>query len=279
MTTTMKLTYLGTSGAQGLPALFCDCPACRKARAEGGRSIMSRSQSLVESGAGKLLIDFPPDTYYHTIRFGLDLREISDCLITHPHGDHFQLEEIGIRGGFSITVPEAVPVFRLYGSEVTGRLLSSLLEHDKHGRYAFTQLEAFTPAKVGGYTVTPLPANHSKELHSFLYIIEAEGKKLFYANDTAFFDEETWAYLEGVRGLDFVSLDCAFTSLDKHFEHMGIPDCLKAVERLRSFGAVKDTTRYALTHFAHFGLSYQGIVEAVAGTPLEVAYDGYEVTF
>ena len=28
----MKLTYLGTAAAEGLPALFCNCEFCQKAR-------------------------------------------------------------------------------------------------------------------------------------------------------------------------------------------------------------------------------------------------------
>ena len=31
----MKLTYLGTAAAEGLPALFCNCEFCQKARELG----------------------------------------------------------------------------------------------------------------------------------------------------------------------------------------------------------------------------------------------------
>src|SRR5699024_7123072 len=45
--TTMKLTYLGTAAAEGFPALFCNCPACREAARLGGRNIRTRSQALI----------------------------------------------------------------------------------------------------------------------------------------------------------------------------------------------------------------------------------------
>lgn len=32
----MEIQYLGTAAAEGLPALFCDCETCRKARNIGG---------------------------------------------------------------------------------------------------------------------------------------------------------------------------------------------------------------------------------------------------
>ena len=39
----MKLTYLGTAAAEGIPALFCECEACRRARALGAAGIHTRS--------------------------------------------------------------------------------------------------------------------------------------------------------------------------------------------------------------------------------------------
>ena len=55
----MKLQYFGTAAAEGWPALFCGCDACRRAREAGGRNIRTRSQALIDD---KLLIDFPADT-------------------------------------------------------------------------------------------------------------------------------------------------------------------------------------------------------------------------
>lgn len=49
----MKLQYLGTAAAEGIPAAFCTCPVCKHARQEKGREIRSRSQMLLD---GELLI-------------------------------------------------------------------------------------------------------------------------------------------------------------------------------------------------------------------------------
>ena len=55
----MKMTWLGTAAAEGWPAMFCRCPSCTESAKHGGKSIRSRSQSLVNDD---LLIDFPADT-------------------------------------------------------------------------------------------------------------------------------------------------------------------------------------------------------------------------
>ena len=46
----MIFQYLGTAAAEGWPGLFCDCQACEKARAKGGRNIRTRSQAIVDGG-------------------------------------------------------------------------------------------------------------------------------------------------------------------------------------------------------------------------------------
>ena len=60
----MKIKYLGTAAAEGVPALFCRCPVCEKSRSAGGRNIRSRSQAIIDD---TLLIDYPPDSFMHFI--------------------------------------------------------------------------------------------------------------------------------------------------------------------------------------------------------------------
>ena len=78
----MKIKFLGTAAAEGIPGIFCDCDTCEKARKNGGEFIGTRSQSVVDN---KILIDFPPDTYHHILTHGLKLHKIHTLIITHPH--------------------------------------------------------------------------------------------------------------------------------------------------------------------------------------------------
>ena len=82
----MKLTYLGTSAAEGFPALFCNCKNCRAAKELGGKNIRTRSQSIINDD---LLIDFPPDTHYHFFHNKIEADRIKYLIITHGHVDHF----------------------------------------------------------------------------------------------------------------------------------------------------------------------------------------------
>jgi phosphoribosyl 1,2-cyclic phosphate phosphodiesterase len=81
----LRLTILGSAAAEGVPALFCDCPTCHEARRRGGRDLRRRTTYLWED----VLVDLGPDLLSQTLAFGLDLAPLRHALITHTHGDHF----------------------------------------------------------------------------------------------------------------------------------------------------------------------------------------------
>ncbi len=285
----MKLTYYGTSGAQGLPALFCECRACRLAREHSGRNIMTRAQALLEDESGSLpplLIDLSPDTLHHVNFYGLPMHKVAHCVITHPHDDHLSLEELEIRCGFSITTPDGIPTLNLYGADKTGEKIADLLKNDKLGRLSFCEILPYTPTDVAGWSVTALRAKHSPSLNSYNYIIEGGGKRVLYATDTAYPEAEYFDYLKSHPSrFDAVTLDCAWTNDTRNVEHMNLADCKKFVANLAEYGAIDAETKITLTHFAHFGLIYDEIVDecrriyAESGIKFEVAYDTYFVNF
>lgn len=53
----MKIRYLGTTAAEGWPALFCSCSVCTHAREQGGKNLRTRTQAILD---GEMLLDFPP---------------------------------------------------------------------------------------------------------------------------------------------------------------------------------------------------------------------------
>ena len=44
----MKIKYLGTGAAEGIPALFWRCAICNEARKRGGRELRTRSQAIID---------------------------------------------------------------------------------------------------------------------------------------------------------------------------------------------------------------------------------------
>ena len=98
--------------AEGFPAVFCNCAHCRAARANLARERRTRSQALID---GKLLIDFPPDTYLHALAFGVDLSAVRALLVTHSHTDHFYAQEF-VNRGYKFAREMKEPLLELYGN-------------------------------------------------------------------------------------------------------------------------------------------------------------------
>ena len=150
----------------------------------------------------------------------------------------------------------------------------------KQNRVLFQEIRPFEPFEAAGYTVTPLPANHDPASGPVFFLIEDGEKSLLYANDTGWFPEETWEWLEkhGPH-LDFVSLDCtAGLRTGWRNGHMGLDTAMEALTRLRHMGLADDATAACLHHFSHNGgATYDELVPIAAEQGLLVAYDGMTV--
>ncbi len=276
----MKLQYLGTAAAEGVPSLFCTCDTCRRTLEAGGKNIRTRSQAIVND---ELLIDYPPDTYMHLLTRGLDLRGISHCLITHSHGDHLFPMDLAMRRPGYAVVPNG-SVLHLYGSDKVMEKLLPLRENPRiadSGVLAFHEVKAYEPFKVLSYTVTPVPAHHDEGSGPFLYLIDDGQKTLLYAHDTAYLDEPVWKWLtDHPKHIDYISLDCTHQLIPGklHGGHLGLDTCRVFMDRMKETGCADPSTRVCLNHFSHNGgATYDELVPLAAECGCLVSYDGMTV--
>ena len=261
----VKLKFLGTAAAEGWPAVFCQCQACRKAKEIGEKNIRTRSSVLIDD---KYLVDFPPDTYIHTLKEGIDLGQVEHLLITHSHQDHFYPQELAMRGKPYAHL-QAEQKLQVWGNEVVTDLI-------KAGDYDTVFAHKVHPGKVfnaGELEITALQAEHMKSEDALLYIIKKNEQSIFYGHDSGWYPEETWKQLEN-RDLDCVIFDCTYGPLDGG-GHMGIPTILKAKEKLFEIGAISEKSILVITHFSHNGgYLHEDLAVHVADDGLIVAYDG-----
>lgn len=282
----MKITYLGTAAAEGVPALFCHCETCRYARTHRGRELRSRSQALIDNA---ILIDFGPDTYHHVLADGLDFTDIEHCLITHAHGDHILIEQLLYRVSGFAALREGTKPLNLYASEDVAELLR-VSENDAASSIAGRSIAAvlasdairvhtlvpFQPVQIGGYTVTPFPAFHGTP-HPYFYSISRDGKSILYAHDTDIFKDEVWAYFRETRPyFDLVSMDCT-TGLEpmEYHGHMNFERNLILRQRMLDEGFADEKTIFVSNHFSHNGhATYAAACEFAEKHGLLVSFDG-----
>ncbi len=273
----MKIHYLGTAAAEGVPSLFCTCDKCEYARRTGGKEIRTRSQALIDE---RLLIDFPADTHSHMIRYGIDMTKITNCLITHIHGDHLYAGEFGyIHFPFSGKLPEGY-TFTVYGSEAVKDKVEFFGNHND-GRFHYNEMTAFDPVEIDGFKVTALKARHGSP-HPRIFMIEKDGKALLYAHDTDIPKDETLDYIKnsGVR-FDLVSMDCTEGDMDDldYHGHMCLGRNIRLREMLKEMGAIDGNTKCILNHFSHNARngSYATFSRIAEAEGFTVSYDGMEV--
>jgi len=277
----MKLQYLGTAAAEGIPALFCQCPLCQKARELKGKDIRGRSGLVIDD---QFMIDFPPDILTYIIRFNLDLSKIKHLIVTHSHTDHFAPADLVLRQpDCYCNIINGEPTIYVYGnSEVLRLTKEALITEYQTDQVDFVQtcpLTAFQKTKIGSFWVTPLPAAHKPDEDAFIYLVQKSGIVLLYAHDTGIFVPSVFEYLQKSKiAIDIISLDCTCCAHKEGTGHMGLPDDVEVLQKLMANQNITDKTKCIVNHFSHNGLlTHAQLEEKAKEHGLTVAYDGMTI--
>ena len=271
----MKLQYLGTAAAEGWPALFCACEACKKAEALGGKNIRRRSGAIIND---KVLIDFNADIFFAKISLKLDLSKVKNIFITHAHEDHCYPEDLGCFFPGYAHMEDHSPL-HLWGSQFTKDKFDKRFfgrRPEEMGKlFIFHVIKPYETVEVEGLKFTALPADHGCP-ESLFYMIEDNGEKWLYAHDTQYFREENWQFLKDHK-FDFVSLDCTNGPLDSnaYYGHMGFDTNIPTRERMLEENMADDKTVFVCHHFSHNGHMMHEEMEALMNPKgFLISYDG-----
>lgn len=275
----MIVKYLGTGAAEGIPAVFCHCEICKYAREHKGRNIRTRSQALID---GKILIDFGPDTFLHSLKYNIELADITECLITHAHDDHLYLEDLRARRRSRANLNPGTPALRVHGGQGVKKVLSPREDGyvTKDNSVLFEHIKPFETIELfDSYKVTAIPAVHNTE-EPFVYMIENKGHTFLYGHDTDYFEENVWNYFRQNKiYFHAISLDC--TEGIKHIEypgHMNFERMQNICKRLRNIGCIDDATQIIANHISHNGLmNYEDANKVGESLGYIVSYDGMEI--
>lgn len=275
----MIVKYLGTGAAEGIPAVFCHCEVCQYARIHKGRNIRTRSQALIDR---KLLLDFGPDTFLHSLKYNIQLADIQVCFITHSHDDHLYLEDLRARRRSRANLNPGTSALSVYGGMGVNAVLKPREDRyvTKDNSVLFCSIKPFEQVKVlGEYEVTAIPAVHNTE-EPFVYVIRNDGHTFLYGHDTDYFEENVWSFFRTNKiYFDAVSLDC--TEGIKHIEypgHMNFERMQKMCDRLRIERCIDKDTKIIANHISHNGLAnYDKAFEVGKELGFVVSYDGMEI--
>ena len=277
----MKILYMGTAAAEGWPGLFCSCPICAHARKAGGRNLRTRTQALLDGG---LLLDFPPDTYCHTLQYGLNLGAIHTLLVTHSHMDHwFPTDLIHRHEHFG---HGAEGVLDVYGNEAVKRafdehiLIDRFKPHPLDDAVHFHVTHGGDVIRSGGWEITAVPADHDKREECLIYICKKDGRTVLYGHDTGRnLSPAAWSLMREEH-FDLVSLDATMGTRSLPEYHMGLPDVEIMLAKLAEMGCINGRTIKVINHFSHNGeMTHDQLAGWGAQRGILAAFDGMEIEF
>lgn len=221
-------TFMGTGAGCGVPAFFCDCPACEEARANP--KAQRGDCGVMVTGKTRTLIDTPPDIRHYFNREGV--KYIDNLIFTHWHYDH-----VGGLGELEYMVQlltkTALPTFASpYTLESIGREFAYMM-------YCLARVEwqPFEELELDGVKYTALPVTHAPGTYG--YLIETADTRLFYASDTGKLPPET---AERIQGVDVLAMDATFWKRNDYPQnHHSVQECIEE-------GLALDAGKIYLTH-------------------------------
>ncbi len=255
----MKIHYIGTGAADWTAAA-------------GPRDGMSRRFSCAVLD-GRLAIDLAPTTPESFFAPDGPLGQVESVIYTHSHNDHFHV-------GTLLALAETRKVRVMADSA----LLALIPDHPTLTPVTASVGEA---TQLGVYQITPLAANHLVSARPtecpMHYVIEAEGKRIFWGADGAWFFTDTWQGICKRRPYDRMILDGTLGDVvgdPRIFEHNSLP----MIEMIRDVAIKRKLLSEAgqiwLTHLSRDAhTSPQELPADLAKRGLYVSYDGMEDEF
>jgi phosphoribosyl 1,2-cyclic phosphate phosphodiesterase len=192
----MRLFFLGTGAAEGIPALFCECGLCEESRRRGGRDLRTRTSVLVGNA---VRIDLPPDALVHLHRYPqLPLARLRYLLFTHSHDDHFAVRELQYLSP-TFAPERACPLDIWLSTHCRNELMAEAGRFFEKPPTPLHVLEPYQTYRVGPLHVTPIVARHREgELcFNFLFSETPDAPAVLYASDTGWYEEETGSTWRG----------------------------------------------------------------------------------
>ena len=267
----MKLTFLGTGAAEGIPSPFCDCPTCENARKTGGRSNRRRQSILINDS---LLIDLGPDIFPSCAQLGISLTDLQVLLITHSHMDHFDPQNLILRSKPFRLDTEFTELTMIAGPSVWTKW-DTVGGRDKEAGILRNIILPGQRVQYKEFTIQAVTACHHLRIGDAMnYIIQDGNTTLLYASDSGYYEESTWELLKDYC-FDAVVMEGTIWNRPSGKEHLNKGDFIRMQERLKTLGAVTEQTILIATHFSHQSVPpHDELDKEVSELGAYCAYDG-----
>lgn len=252
---TFELLFLGTCACDFSPRLETEFKDKFDFNARRASSVLVNKSILIDCGPHCL----------DSLRIaGADMSKITDVFISHTHCDHFNVQNIekiaaAASSRVKLWINEDAEIPSVRGVDVM-------------------KMKMFAScATADGVSVVGVPANHDPDSFPRHFVLEKNGKKIFYGCDGAWLLTSTCNYLrKSELSLMIMDATCGdYTGDYRVGEHNCIPMLRLLVPSLKTLGIATDSTQIVLSHIApSLHKPHCKIAESVREDGFTVAYDG-----
>lgn len=258
----MKVTFLGTGAADWDIRAFRDGEFFRR-----NSSILINDDLLVDPNGHILHFaekNGTPDLF----------KNVKNIIVTHSHGDHFVPETVArLCVGTDCTV---------WADPACKRKLIRVLGEETAAKIRFVETKRNRDYEIGSYKVTSLRSNHATEdpdEDTRLYLIEQEGRILYYGCDSAWIPTVSWNVIrERPINAMVLELTCGETATYdwRIFEH-NTPEMLDIMLTMfKKYNLFALDVKYYVSHLARtLHTDHEGLVEYLKPRGVTPAYDGF----
>ncbi len=274
----MKIRILGSAAAEGIPAVWCCCDTCRKAKQMGGKELRMRTSYLIDDDT---IVDFGPDGFPQSLKYNIDLLKIRRIIYTHVHKDHLNTLEFWWRWtpGYFSRVDSMLEIIgsKYIRRDVMKERIDPNVTVPKDLLLEFRVTEDGKWLTSGDMEIYSVPAEHAPATNAQCQVIRRGSKTFFVCHDTGFLSEEAWKMLEGIK-MDAVVIDCTSGISDGNGYHMGGKYVIATRDRLVEMGCLAKDGIAIANHFTHnAGVLHDELRSYFEPKGFLVGYDGMEI--
>lgn len=255
----MKILFLGTGAADWDVLPESETPVGHR----------RRSSMIID---GCILLDAAPQFFDYAKKLGTNLGGITDCFITHTHCDHY------CKDALLNLAKEIGRTINLYCHK--GAVAKLGLTDEDSPYINVCPIDVFEEVNAGGYTITPVAANHlvsSSDEQPLHYIMSKNGKTYMCGGDGGLFTAATWEHMRTLC-FDGILFDATVGDKEGDFRlgtHNSIPMLRLVVAALAEGNMKHEQTVLVATHLARTLHSGREETEKLFGEiGITVAYDG-----